>query len=140
MVRKIDAGFEKMGSEGMPQQMRMNRFRKARLSPRFLASQEHCFGRDGPARIGAGKQPACGPPGSPIAAQQFQQFGRQQSLSILPSFAAADPQHVARAVDVARFELGDFRDSKSGTVQDRQHGALTKIARCFQQRFHFLAA
>jgi hypothetical protein len=30
-------------------------------------------------------------------------------LSILPSFAAADPQHVASTVDVARFELGDFR-------------------------------
>ena len=52
----------------------------------------------------------------------------------------ADPKHVARAVDVAYFELGDFRDPKSGTVQDCQHGALTKIAWCFQQRFHFRAA
>ena len=47
-------------------------------------------------------------------------LGRQQSLSILPSFAAANPQHVATTVDVARFELGDFRNPESGAVQDRQ--------------------
>jgi len=68
--------------------------------PSGCLGRRHGFGRDGPARIGAGKQPACGPPGSPIATQQFQQFGRQQSLSIHPSFAAANPQDVANAVDV----------------------------------------
>jgi hypothetical protein len=36
--------------------------------------------------------------------------------------------------------LGDFRGSESGTVQDRQQGALTKIARRFQQLLHFFAA
>ncbi len=72
----------------------------------FPASHEDRFHRDGLARTRAGKQPIGGPPGSPVAAQQFAQLRRQQRLPVFPPFAETNPQHVAGAVDVGDFEAG----------------------------------
>src|SRR6185436_15336539 len=74
-----------MGGEGMPQQVRMNRFRNTGFLRRFPTSQEDRFYRDGPRGILTGKQPAGGSLRSPVATQELQQFGRQQGLSILSS-------------------------------------------------------
>ena len=98
------------------------------------------FTEMGWAGIGAGKQPIGGPPGSPVAAQQFAQLRRQQRLPVFPPFAGTNPQHVAGAVDVGHFEAGDFTDSESRAIENRQHRAMAQIARRLQQSFDFLAA
>jgi hypothetical protein len=79
------------------------------------------------ARIGTGKQPTRWPPGSPIEPQQFQQFGRQQSLSILPSFTAPNPQHVASAVGnfpVQRMGIEESECAYGLDVSGLRHSSL----------------
>ena len=43
-------------------------------------------------------------------------------------------------VDVAHLDLGNFGDSEATAIQDRQQGAMAKMAGRLQQRLHFLAA
>jgi hypothetical protein len=72
----------------------------------------------------ARKQPLTGVFPTPIGSEQFQQCGRQQSLPVFATLAAAYPEHVAAAIDIAHLEMGDFRDSGSGGIHSGQQGAM----------------
>src|SRR5271168_2372634 len=129
-----------MCGEGVAQRMWMNCFRDPGEACSVAAGEENSFWRDGLSRIGAGEQPAGGPLGSPVAAQQVAQFRRQQRLAILASFPAANPEHVASAVDIGDLEARDFAHAETGCIHDREHGAMPEIARRLEQRLHFSAA
>src|SRR5260370_13954090 len=124
----------------MPQRMWMNSCCDAGITRSFAACEENGFRRDGSAGIVAGEQPAGRSLTSPVVAQQIAQFRRQQSLTILASFAVANPDDVAIAVDVSHLEPSDFAHAESGGVHDREQSAMAKIARRFEQRSHFIAA
>ena len=114
---KIGSSFQQVRGKGVSQGMRMNRFGNTGCQGGVATSQVDCLRADSPGAVERGKQPVSGPLGSPIPAQQFQQFGGQQSLPVLAAFALAHPQHVAASIDVARLELGGFRDTESTAVQ-----------------------
>ena len=120
--------------------MWVNRFCDAGEVRGVAAGEENGFRRDGLVRIGAGEQPAGRALTSPIAAQQIPQFRRQQRLTILASFSAANPEHIASAIDIGDFETCNFAHAESGSIQDREHRAVAKAARRFQQSPHFIAA
>src|SRR5712692_8522528 len=135
---EIDAGFEQVRSEGMPQRVGMNGFGDAG-SPRGVpTSQKDGLGRDGSPGMRAGEQPVGGSLASPIATQQVQQLRRQKSLPILTALAVANLQHVASTVNVAHLELGNFGDPESTRVKGRQQGAMPEIAGRLQKRLHVL--
>src|SRR5258708_38863812 len=112
----------------------MNGFGEARLLRSIATSQKHRLGGDGPGGIRAGEQPIGGPLVAPVTTQQLQQLGGQKRLTVLTSFAMANSQYIAGAVDVAHLELGHFGDSEATAVQSRQARAVAKIALRLQQR------
>src|ERR1700676_4531527 len=81
-----------------------------------------------------------GLPGSPVAAQQFAQLRRQQSLPVFPPFAETNPQHITGAVDVGDFNADYFTNSQPRPIENPQNPAIAQIARCLQQSFDFIAA
>ena len=61
-------------------------------------------------------------------------------MPILAPFAAANPDRVPGAVDIAHVEVSQFGDPGSGGIHRGQHGAVAEVSGRFQQRFDFLRA
>src|ERR1700689_378930 len=96
---QIHAGFEQVSGEGMSKQMRMNGLADAGRTGGFPASPENRFHRGRLPRTSAGEEPLPWSPTSPVAAQQFAQLRRQQSLPVFSPFAKTNPQAIAGAFD-----------------------------------------
>src|SRR5450755_1578226 len=107
----------------------MNGLGDARFPRSVPAHQIDSLGRNGSGGIGAGEQPIGGPLASPVATQKLQQFGGKKGLPVLASFAVANEQHLAGAVDITHLQLGEFRYSQATTVEDRQLSAMPKVSR-----------
>ncbi len=56
------------------------------------------------------------------------------------AFAAAYPEDVAGAIDVAHFEFGDLGNSGSGGIHGGQHDAMAQVTRCFEQSLDIFPA
>jgi len=115
----------------------MHRFGNAGGLRGAAACQECGFGRDRLDTAGVRKQPFGWSLGSPIGAEQFEQLGREQSLTVFASLALAHPQRTASGVD---FELGDFANTESAAIQRRQQSPVAKRARRIEQRLDFFPA
>ena len=72
---KIGAGFEQVRGEGVPQTVRVRRFRKAGMQPRMSACVHYLGSAQGLIKLPAGKQKVAWVDTPPVGAQQFEQFG-----------------------------------------------------------------
>ncbi len=108
---EIHAGFQQVSGEGVSKQMRMNGLGDAGGTGGLPASPENRFHRGRLPRTSAGEEPFPWSPTSPVAAQQFAQLRRQQSLPVFSPFAKTNPQDIAGAVDVGDLKAGDLTNS-----------------------------
>ena len=120
--------------------MRVDGLSNAGFTRSAPARQVNGLHGDGLVGLAAGKQPLVRAFPAPIGPQQIQQPGRQQGLAVFVAFAAAYPEDVAGAIDVAHFEFGDLGDSGSGGIHGGQQGAMAEVTRCFEQSLDFFPA
>ena len=90
--------------------------------------------------LAARKQPLTGRFQPPIGSQQFQKPETQPRLTVFAAFAAAYPDDVAGAIDVARPESGDLGDPGSSGIHGGQQCTMGKVTRCFEQGLDFFPA
>ena len=50
--------------------------------------------------------------------------GNKFSRSCVATLAAAYPEHLAAAIDIAHSEMGDFRHPRAGSIHGGQQGAM----------------
>src|SRR5258708_39350155 len=79
---QISAGFEEMYSECVPKRMRRDRFGETSQTMCLLAGCFYGVLRDRPIVVNAWEQPFLRPSGSPVAAQDLQQHGREHHVAI----------------------------------------------------------
>jgi hypothetical protein len=61
-------------------------------------------------------------------------------LTVFAAFAAAYPEDVAGAIDVAGFESGDLGDPGSGGIHGGQQGAMAQVTRSFEESLDLFPA
>src|SRR5580658_8254599 len=134
-----------MRRKTVTQRVRMNIFLEARALGGFLASVPHHFGVDG--RITgmpavAWKQPGAGlaRQSAPVLPQYLEQFWAEHHIPVFASLAALDVNHHALAIDVADFQVGQFRASYSGGVEGHQQGAMEGSAGRLNELSNFFLA
>src|SRR5260370_9265038 len=76
------AGFEEMYSECVPKRMRRDRLGETGQTMRLLAGCSYGILRDRPIVVNAWEQPLLRANGSPVAAQDLQQHGREHHVPI----------------------------------------------------------
>ncbi len=137
---QIHSFVQQMCRESVPQRMRVHRLSDTGLLRRFLANFENAVRCDGAIRFLAGKEPLGRSLPPPVRGEYLAKRIRKHHLPVLVSFAAANPDHAALAVQVGDFQFGHFRYAKSRAVHCGQHRPVLKVPRCFKQSLNFLFA
>jgi hypothetical protein len=88
--------------------MGVNSFRDAGEPRCFSASFKNSFAVDGFPWLAAWKQPVSRTLPAPVSNQYFTERIGKHDLAILATFAAADPDHPAFAIDITDFEACQF--------------------------------
>jgi hypothetical protein len=99
----ISAGFEEMDGKRVAKGMWRDWFGETGQTKGFLAGLLYGALRDRPIVANTGKQPLLRANGSPVAAQDLQQLGREHDISILAALAMLDTNNHPGAVDGGAF-------------------------------------
>jgi hypothetical protein len=75
-----------------------------------------------------------------VLTQYLEQFWAEHHISVFASLAALDVNHHALAIDVADFQVCQFRASYSGGVERHQQSAMEGSARGLNQSCDFFLA
>src|ERR1017187_8996309 len=118
-----------MRGEGVPQRVWVDGLSNAGFTRSAPACKVNCLRGNRSVGLAAGKQPLSGAFPPPIRPQQFQKPGGQQGLAVFAAFAAAYPDDVAGAIDVAGFESGNIGDPGPGGIHCGQQRAMAEVTR-----------
>ena len=136
----IDAGFEQVNGEGVPQTVRRDGFENTAKPVRLLARQLHGFPADVPARKVAWEEPMFGFFQSPPLAQDFPQLRREHHVAVLLALSLIDPNDHARAINIGNGEGNRFGDAQASGVARCQDGAMLSCADTAEKLEDFLRA
>jgi hypothetical protein len=92
----------------VPKRMRRDGFGETRQTKGFLAGRLYGVLRDRLIVTNAWKQPLFRTNGSPVAAQDLQQLGREHHVPILAAFALLDPNNHPCAIDGGGPQMDSF--------------------------------
>ena len=142
---QVRTGLEEMRRKTVPQRVRMNIFLEAGALGGLLASLPNGFGIDGV--IGAMVVMARKEPDSwfsaqalPVLTKFLQQFRTEHHVAVFASLATLDVKHHALAIDVADFQVGQFRAPYSGGVERQQQSAMEGSAGRLNELSNFFLA
>src|ERR1700674_6130575 len=96
---QVHSLVQQMRRKRVAQRMRMNRFSDAGLLRCFLASPENTIRSDGAIRHSPWKKPLGGTLPAPVRREQVAQRLGQHHLSVLVSFATANPDRVSFPIE-----------------------------------------
>src|SRR5438132_7427984 len=136
---QVDPGFEQMGGECVTKEMGINSLRQLGGMPRFFAHEGDPVAGDGLGDAMARKEPGLELIELPVAAEEWQQVGRQHDHTIAFALALADVDHHPSGVDVGALEVTEFGDPYTGGIQGREDRAMLEVTWGEEQRLHFVA-
>ncbi len=130
--QQVHSLIQQMGRKRVAQRMRVNRLGDPGFPRRRLASFENAIGCDGTIRLPAGEQPLGGTLPPPVRHEHLAERLGQHHLPVLVAFAAANPDHVAFAVQIGHLQFGHFRYAESRAIHRGQHRPVFKVLRALR--------
>jgi hypothetical protein len=115
-----------MSGKAVPQGVRRAPFLQTRLEARLAKDGPHGIGVEGLRGILAREKPGRGLVEEPVAAEEFEQAGRQEREALLPSLAVPDGEDQALGIDSLDAETAGFADAESGGVTGQEHGTMLR--------------
>src|SRR5215469_5929213 len=129
--RQLGAIVEHVGSEAVPQSMRMHWLGDPGATRSLAASMPDDLVGDGIVRAfgrQAGEHPTVAPrQGAVVSAQLLAQLGTERNFAGLAAFSMRDANDHALFVDVLGTELAEFGAAHAGVIQSHQDGAVAEI-------------
>ena len=120
----IDAGFEQVGGEGVPERVHRGRLANVGAAAHPLEQPLHSPRAQRPLLGGIGEQPALGAVAPPVVAQLGEQAERQRHQAILTALALVDMEQQPRAVDGADFQVEHFAQAQAAGIGGLQEHAV----------------
>ena len=134
---QIRAVFQHVGGETVAEGVDGDAFVEARRARRFPAGGLQRLGVHVAAFAPSGEQPILRRgilplsgrmPGTPPAAQHFQQAGGEHGIAVLLAFALPYADEHAPGIDVAHLQRHDLGDAQAGSIGGHQRGAIANGA------------
>src|SRR5437868_13665081 len=116
--------------------MWMHWFGDTRQPCRFPAYLKNGVARDGASQFSARKEPLGRPLPAPVSSQYFEEGVRKHDLAILASLAAANPDNLTVAIEIAYLQVGHFRYPESRPIHGGQNRPVAEVLRGYQQSFY----
>jgi len=126
--------------EGVSERVWVQRLVDTGPPRRLFAGIENGFTSDRTSWFPAGEEPVRGPFPSPLSGQHLAKRVGKHRLAVFVSFAAANPDDFACAVEIADFKVRGLGDPESRAVHDGQNGSVAEVPRGFEQRFDLFPA
>ena len=137
---QISAGFEEMYRKCVPKRMRGNGFRETRQTMCFLAGGFDGVLRDRPIVTNAWEEPFFRAKGSPVAAQDLQQLGREHHIPIFTAFAELHADNHPPAVNAGGLQADGFRNAQTCGVAGGQDHAMLGVSHAVKEMHNFFRA
>jgi hypothetical protein len=137
---QIDAGFQHVGGEAVPQRVRCDPLAQAQAGDEILAHPLHGRTVQRPLRILTGEEPPLRPVVLPVDPQHLQEPGRQRHEPILAALPLPDRDHHADAVDVRHLQADQFADPQPAGVSGLQEHPVPTARGGVQEAEHLLGA
>jgi len=131
---------EEVGGEAVAQDMHAHALVEPRRGRRRAAGRMQRGRFDRLVGRTAGKEEQRRPRQPPVTAQDAQQRMRQHHAALLAAFAALDPHHHARTIDVGDLEGGDFRNPQARRIGRRQRDPRLQARNCFEKPHDLVGA
>src|ERR1017187_1184765 len=120
--------------------MGMNRLADTGI-PRGLATgQKNGLRGDWTVGPATGEEPFRGALPPPVSGEYFAERRRQHVLPVLAALAAANRDDFPAAIDVANFQVRNFRHPQTGSIHGGQNRSVAEVLRSLQQRFDLFLA
>ena len=129
---QVDAGFQQMSGEGVPERMDASDFADTRfgfgrvedLGNRETADRPHeAFSREA-----TGKEPVDGVIPPPIIPQVVEHQPRKERIPVLVPFALLDTDHHPAGINVADAKMNELADAQAGAIGHFEEDAVLEIA------------
>jgi hypothetical protein len=140
ITRIVDALFEQMRGEAVPQGVRRNALADARQVLGGGDGAVELARRHRVDRVLAGEEPDLRPRRLPPLAQEFGQPRRQHHRAVPLPLALLDPERHALPVDVGHLQVRDLGHPKARAVGDAERGLVLEARRGFEEARRFLRA